>query len=104
MPLQITYHSAQNADHARFDFGANANVMPPQTGNRVGLNVTSTAAPAAAVSENLFARLRADGEDCVVAWGMNATAVAANHLEMSNGTVEWIFLKAGERISVIAAA
>lgn len=104
MPLQITYHSAQNADHARFDFGANANVMPPQTGNRVDLNVSSGAEPAAAVSENLFARLRAKGEDCVVTWGTAAAAVAANHLEMSDGTVEWIYLKSGDRISVIAAA
>lgn len=104
MPLQITYHSANNADHARFDFGANANVMPPQSGSRVSLAVGASAQNATAVSENLFARLRADGEDCVVAWGASATAVAAQHLEMTNGTVEWIYLKSGERISVIAAA
>lgn len=101
MALQITYHINAQNDLSRWQ---DEPIMPAQIGNRVDLAVSATAAPATAVAASCFARLRAKGEDCVIAWGATAVAVAANHVEMSDGTVEWIFLKAGERISVIAAA
>lgn len=103
MALKITYHSADNADHARFDFGLHANVMPPQVGNRIDVPVGGVS-NRDAVSQNVFARLLPEGEDCVIAWGVNAIANASNGFPMKDGVEQWVYLKAGERISVIAAA
>lgn len=103
MTLKITYHASAIAEKARRAVSPPANVMPAQIGNRVNVSVGSVSNQTA-VSQNVFARLLPDGEDCVIAWGVDAVANATNGFPLKDGIEQWIFLKAGERISVIAAA
>ncbi len=100
MTLKVTYHVNAQADPDRW---SQADIIPPQFGERVDLTVSGTHDPADAVTQRLYARLLPDGEDCVVAWGIDAVAVATVGFPLKDGVPEWIYLQPGERISVIAA-
>lgn len=68
--------------------------------------VSATSAQSAAIPGTeayvMFARLRAD-ETCHIAIGTNPTATTSNAFKMEAGSVEWIGLKAGDKVAVIGA-
>lgn len=101
--LDITYHSAAGIDPLqRAQASAPVNVLPPQIGDSQQLDFTTGVVEGAAQAVAVVARVVPD-VDCRIAVGVSASATVANSARFPGGLDAYLFVPAGERLSVRAA-